>query len=62
MIKKTVILFWILTFLNACQNKTNNCCPITSGRIENPQTVRDFVANDAIFIEFLKRCECKLTK
>lgn len=57
---KNVLLFLIMMLISACQSDNVNCCPITSGRIENPQKVRDYIANDEIFVEFLKKCACNL--
>ena len=56
--KKIVILFLILMFQSACQNKPLNCCPIVSGRIEQPKQVRDYIANDKIFKSYLDKCKC----
>lgn len=56
--KKIAIIFLILMSISACQNKPLSCCPLTSGRIENPQTVRDYIANDKIFISYIDKCKC----
>ena len=59
MIKKIVILFLILMFQSACQNKPVNCCPITSGSIPEPKMVKEYMANDEIFKSYLDKCICK---
>jgi hypothetical protein len=57
---KIAIMCLILMFLNACQSEPVNCCPIASGRIEQPKTVREYIANDEIFKSYLDKCKCNL--
>lgn len=56
--KRIVILFLILMFQSACQSKPLTCCPIASGRIAEPKTVREYIANDKIFKSYLDKCKC----
>lgn len=52
-------MFLIMMFQSACVNEPiGNCCPIVTGRIENPKKVREYVVNDEIFKEYIKRCNC----
>ena len=59
-VKVSARLFFLMILPSACAAPLEyKCCPIVSGRIEEPRTVAEFVANDAIFKEYLKNCSCK---
>lgn len=56
---KSVLIFLILMFLNAC-SKTINCCPIVAGSVvENPRTVGDYVVNAKVYEQAYQMCLCK---
>lgn len=56
---KSVLIFSVLIFLNAC-SKTINCCPAVVGSVvENPRTVGDYVINAKIYEEAYQMCLCK---
>lgn len=57
---KSAILCLIITLISACRSDPVyiNCCPLAVDDVKDPQTVKEYLINNEIYLDYIKKCKC----